>query len=83
MNKFPPYVPGQHQKVVCRAAGVATWAAQQGREDHGPGWMPAASSGVRVMQSMTKTMSLLRTKFPHFFLAVLKKALQMWGEGQK
>lgn len=41
MNRFSTYVPGQHQKVVCRAAGIAIQAAQQGHEDHAPGWMQA------------------------------------------
>jgi len=41
MNKFPTYVPGQHEKVMCRAAGVAIQGARQGHGDHAPGWMQA------------------------------------------
>lgn len=73
------------------------WAAQWGHEDHALGWgqapvtegqrreLPVAASisGVRLMQSMAKTMLLLNTKFPNFFLALVRRALQMWRWGQK
>lgn len=96
MNKFLMYVPKQRQKMVFRAVGMvfglimgpwrsffgliqAPVTAGQRRE------LPvaASSSGVRLMQSMTKTVPLLNTKFPYFFLALVRRALQMWRQGQK
>lgn len=48
MNKFATFVPGQRQKVVCRAAGIAIWAALQGHENHALDWMQAPiSAGQR------------------------------------
>lgn len=96
-NTFLVYVPKQCQQMVFRAVGVAVWAVQWGHEDHVLGWgqtpvtagqrreMPvaASSSGVRLTQSVTKTMPLLNTKFPYFFLALVRRALQMWRQGQK